>query len=176
MTKLNDLQTILLSGASQRSSGQLLPAGTSVTAAPGRITKAIASLLKNSLVDEVPPDAPDQSWRIAKDQRFGAVINDAGRRAIGVEPDGGDFNDTAEDEQTSAATPVAPRGPTKAALVLSLLEREQGVTVAELVDATTALHLALARGSRDHRGALVGATVLRPEEAELPPRKVAIGD
>lgn len=136
MTKLTDLQSILLSTASRRSTGQLLPAAESVTTAPDRVTQAIGSLLKRSLVEEVLVSAPDQTWRVAYDQRYGVVVNDAGRRAIGVEPEGSGGADGGSLAQTDTPAPSSPRGLTKATLLLSLLRREQGATLAELIEAT----------------------------------------
>ena len=131
MAKLTDTQTILLSSASQRSDGSLLPLPETLGAISDRLGKAIAALIKRSYADEVPVTAADHAWRVDGDQRFGAVINDAGRVAIGVEPE------TARQEQPRKPAPTGGAGRrTKGSLVLSLLQREQGATLAELVEAT----------------------------------------
>lgn len=134
MTKLTDIQTILLSSAAQRSDGSLMPPPDSLTATSDRIGKAIGSLLKRGLAEEGKTNAAAKAWRTEGEQRFAARITDAGRNAIGVEADGG---------KIESGPPVAPapapevvRRPTKAALVLEMLRRREGATLAELVAAT----------------------------------------
>jgi hypothetical protein len=135
MTKLSDLQTILLSSASRRHDGSLLPTPDNISADAGRIGKAIAALIKQGHVIETHDAKLDHAWRVDGDLRYGAKIADAGRVAIGIEPEC--IEPTVETgEQTQAASNTDAAGPTKAALVLSLLHREQGATLAELVEAT----------------------------------------
>lgn len=120
--KLNDLQLILLSTAANRDNGTLLPAPDSIAADEERLKTAIASLVR---------------YRFAVKQDGHIIITNAGRAAIGVglqEPD-------AEDDAThSMASPTASNGSTrgsgKIGAVLTLLCREEGATLAELVDAT----------------------------------------
>ena len=136
MTKLTDTQTVLLSSAAQRADGSLFPLPGTLGATPDRIHKAVAVLLKHSFADEVEVTAPDLTWRVEGDHRYGAVITDAGRAAIGIEPvpAGAPPAEPAQVVQPTSSS-GAPR-PTKAALVLSLLQRDEGATLAELVQAT----------------------------------------
>ena len=126
--KLNDLQLILLSTASNREDGNLLPAPDSVTADPDRVKTAVTSLVRRKL---------------AMKSNDHIVITDAGRAAIGAD-------ETAAPEQADSATnitennaeplaePAAPsaRAGTKAALLMDLLFREGGATLDDLTRAT----------------------------------------
>ncbi|KQR83709.1 DUF3489 domain-containing protein [Sphingomonas sp. Leaf343] len=135
MTKLSDLQTILLSRASQRQDRSLLPVPEGVRGDADRIDKAISALMKFGNAEEAPDAKPGQTWRSDGDLRFGAVISDAGLVAIGIEPDGiGPVGGAGE--ETLVESHAGFERPTKAALVLALLQREQGATMAELMEAT----------------------------------------
>jgi hypothetical protein len=106
-------------------------------------------LLKKKLVVEqpAPPDAP--AWRETGDgPRFMLVINPAGLEAIGVEPEEGrDKPDKSDRPKPSrkpskkrkgAKRPAVPdvRPGTKLALMIELLGQDDGVTIAEIVEAT----------------------------------------
>jgi len=135
MTKLNDIQTILLSGAVQRQDGSLLPLPVLlIDTGADRIGKAVAGLIKGGYASEKAVTAADQTWRVDGEWQYGAVITDAGRIAIGVEP----VADSSA-EHGRAVEPAASADadrPTKAEVVLSLLQREHGATLAELIEAT----------------------------------------
>lgn len=137
MTTLTDIQTILLSSAAQRADGSLLPPPDTLSAATDRIYKAVAGLVRRIYADEVPVVANDQAWRVDGHQQYGAVITDGGRAAIGVEPVAL-VSSTPESRQATALTSNASAARlTKAGLVLTLLEREQGATLAEMIAATS---------------------------------------
>lgn len=131
MTKLTDTQLVLLSTAAQNDGGSLLPLATSLTASRPVIDKSIASLIKRSFAEEGEVADASIAWRIDDDIHFGVRITDAGRKAIGL-----------TEEPVPAATPEAApevgveKKQTKAALVVALLQREQGATLDELVSAT----------------------------------------
>lgn len=133
MTKLNDTQLILLTTASQRDNGSLLPLPPALQDAADRANKAITALVKKVLAEEGPVTEPVFAWREEDGRLIGVRITDAGRAAIGVgEPD---------PEATPAPPPeeaAAPTGKkqTKAALVLEMLQRAEGATLDELVTAT----------------------------------------
>jgi hypothetical protein len=129
MPKLNDLQTILLSTASQRESGSLLPPPDGVTAG-ARITKALAALTASGLAAERDTTDRGSISRTDGDLHVGLFITSAGLEAIGVEPEEG--AGLAEPDVPAAAPARTP----KSAAVLALLGREQGATVAELIAAT----------------------------------------
>lgn len=134
MTKLSDIQTILLNGAISRDTGSLLPAAASIAEAGDRLDKALATLLKRSLAEERPATDLPGTWRSDGDDRFGLFITASGRAAIGDAP-------TEADEITppnEAAPPEAPKPKrqTKSAAVITLLQRDQGATLAEMIEAT----------------------------------------
>ncbi len=82
------------------------------------------------------PDAASAT-RSDDDRHWGAVITDAGRLAIGVDqPASGEGRAIDPDVGASGADSCPAPRRTKAALVLGLLRREQGATLAELVEAT----------------------------------------
>ncbi len=135
MTKLTDLQTILLSGASQHEGGNLLPIAAGVSADASRIGKAIGALLKHGYAEETPDAPPSQVWRSDGDLRFGAVITNAGLVAIGIEPEGVALAGEAG-QGTPAGSDAGVARPTKTALVLAMLQRDQGATLADLVEVT----------------------------------------
>lgn len=126
--KLNDLQLILLSTASNREDGNLLPAPESVTTDPDRVKTAIVSLVRRKL---------------AMKSNDHTVITDAGRAAIGADevamPESADSAADIKDGNTEplagSATPSARAG-TKVALLMDLLSREGGATLDNLTGAT----------------------------------------
>ena len=130
MTKLNDTQSILLSTASQRDGGSLLPLPATLTEAAAA-TKAIAALIKSGLVEErETEDAAATVHRTDGDLRYGVYISPAGLTAIG-----------AGDDAEKGADPVAPvlakpERSSKTATVIALLQREEGATLPELIAAT----------------------------------------
>jgi hypothetical protein len=129
--KLNDLQLILLSTASQRESGCLLPYPDQLTAPADRIHKDVTALLRRGLVEETATREVAQAWRNENDQRFTLVITSAGLHAMGAGVTGA--GDGGAEQPASAWQPARE---TKASIVLGLLGREQGATLPELIDAT----------------------------------------
>jgi hypothetical protein len=139
MIKLTDIQTILLSSAAQRADASLLPAPALLDATPDRIAKTIAALVARGYAEETSVLPRDPAWRVDDDRHYGAIITDAGRAVIGVatndDGDSGVTPPTREQREEATAAAVSDR-PSKAMLVLSLLQREQGATLAEMVEAT----------------------------------------
>ena len=130
MTRLTDLQSILLAHAASREDGSLSSPPASVTADPARVMSAIAQLLRRELLEEKEVAGAAALHCEDSALRYGAFITAAGLDAIGVEPASG-----AVEPMAVTTEPAAPRQ-TKAALLLELLFREQGATLAELVAAT----------------------------------------
>ena len=133
MTKLNDLQLILLAAAAQREDGSLLPPPDHLADQAARIRKVIPPLIKQGLVEEATTTDHVKSWREDGDERFALFITDAGRMSIGID-------DQAGQEAKSSASPPPAATPTpslsKTDNVLTLLRREQGASMDELVAAT----------------------------------------
>ena len=119
----------MLSTASQRGCGSLLPLPDTLAAAGDRATKAIALLLKRGLAAERETSDPGSIHRSDGDLRYGVFITDAGNAAIGTGP--GDVV-----EPVSPAPPPAPARSSKTASVIALLQRADGATLGELIAVT----------------------------------------
>jgi hypothetical protein len=133
MTKLTDLDSILLSTAAQRDTGSLLPAPETVSGTGARLTKAIAGLVKRSLAEERETSDKLATHRVDGDVAYGLYITDAGNAAIGITD--GNVGDAGEALAPSLAALDTPRV-TQAGTVLALLAREEGATLADLIAAT----------------------------------------
>lgn len=144
--KLTDTHTLLLSAASQRDDG-LLDLGARLK---GSALKTTAEKLLNSgLAEEMPVDLDQPSWRTDEmENRVGLKITATGLQAIGIEPDVEELETLATIDPGSE-TPVGgpsvfqtpaekkqPRSGSKKALVISLLTREEGATLEELMGST----------------------------------------
>jgi len=129
--RLNDLQLVLLSTASQRDDGSLLPPPDSISERTPAVDKAIKSLLRRGLAAK--PDASDIS-----DPLIGVRITAAGRAAIGAGQDEGEGNRSPEEPEKKSRPESGPssRPASKIGTVLSLLQREEGATLDEMVAAT----------------------------------------
>lgn len=130
MTKLNDLESILLSAATQRESGSLFPAPETVAKAATRLTKAIGTLMKRGFVEERETGDKASTQRTDGDFAFGVFITEAGNAAIGL----GDAGEG--DSRTPPIVTAKPPRTTKTTAVLNLLKREIGATMPELIAAT----------------------------------------
>ncbi|HEY0312238.1 MAG TPA: DUF3489 domain-containing protein [Allosphingosinicella sp.] len=141
--KLTDMQLVLLSTASQREDGNLFPVAESLKGGASRIRKGIEGLIERGYVAEGEVAAQVPSWREEGDRRLGAAITAAGRGAL----DGGEG---LEDEATNG-TPTFPSLPTrgdtarkageirpgtKVALLVEMLERDEGASIQQIVEAT----------------------------------------
>lgn len=158
--KCNDTQLVLLSAASQRDDHCLVP-----PAGPKRAQaqRAVAKLLEAGLVKEIRAKAGGPIWRRDGEtgQTYALKLTAAGAKAIAVDetepsegeaerrpdhpiisvapkPEPGSDPATAIDEPNSggAPSPISPRGGTKIAQVIELLQRGVGATLAELIAAT----------------------------------------
>lgn len=132
MTPLSDTQRILLSTASTRESGSVLP--LLITLKPGGgVSKAVAALINHGLAEERPTDDAAIVRRTDDDGRYGVFITAMGLAAIGIEP--GADEDGGDSAGIDAPAVVAAR-PTKITIVLDLLRRPDGASMAELIEAT----------------------------------------
>lgn len=143
-TNLNDLQLILLSTASQREDGSVLPPPETLGDQQERISKSIPTLLRRKLILEAPVTVRNKVWREQDDQLIGLVISAQGREAIGAsspEEQSADASDkpAAVDLAAPAArsdAPASPRAGSKIETVLGLLRRDEGATLAAMAEAT----------------------------------------
>lgn len=130
MTDLNDTQRVLLATAAQRGDGSILPLAGSLK--PGtRIAKAIADLLDRGFADERETRGAAAVHRTDGDLRFGVFASATGLAAIGI----GEPLPDARDAAPQISTPAIPKA-TKNAVVIALLTRDTGATLADLIAAT----------------------------------------
>ena len=131
MTKLTDIQAILLTLGAQREDGSLLPPPDTLQNKPSPVRKAIAQLIKRSLAAEVAVTDATTVWREDGEQRFGAIITDVGKLALS-ETDAA----VGQGAATEPSPAPSPRADTKQSKVLELLKRDKGASLDELVQAT----------------------------------------
>ncbi len=138
MPKLTDTQLVILSTAAQRDNGSVLPLPTTIKARGGAAIAVLKALLQKKLVAEVPTNSHAPVWREAKGKRFGLVITDAGRGAIGVAEDTPASSEPPKPKlrPQAAASEASSRTGTKQTLLVDLLRRDQGATIDEAVAAT----------------------------------------
>ena len=180
MTKLSDTQLTILSAAAQRPDGNLLPLPGSLRGgAAAKVVAALLArgLVREEVTDSTrPADAAlNTIWRNEEDGRAVLLrITAAGLKALGIEPEAaqsaeapqrpgaGHTNSPASAASLSAATAEGPsashpaprrgktREGTKQAALIAMLQRPEGATIGEVVEAT---------GWQPHtvRGALAGA-------------------
>lgn len=135
MIKLTDMQLVLLTTAAGRVDGNLLPPAQSLGRYGERIRRAVEILINKAFAAEISVEDKDRSWREDAGQFFGVAITDAGRTAIGWEEQVEPAIPAAQDEPQNPPSSV-PLSGSKAAGVLALLERAEGATLADLMDAT----------------------------------------
>lgn len=136
--RLNDLQLVLLSTASQRDEGSLLPPPDSIGERTPAVDKAIKSLLRRGLAAELDTSDVSEPLPVDRDRLIGVRITAAGRAAIGAGQDERE-EDQSSDEPGDKIPPEAgrsTRAASKISAVLSLLQREEGATLEEMVAAT----------------------------------------
>jgi hypothetical protein len=155
MPKLTDTQLLILSNAAQRDGGAALPLPKSVKLRGAAVNHVLNILLKKNLLAERPAGHEATAWRESKDgQRLMLVINDTGRQAIGIENDqapkkqSGISKESASKHRARAKRQAADSKPkrrpqrpaarpgSKQAILIELLSRRDGATIAEAVKAT----------------------------------------
>jgi hypothetical protein len=150
MTKLTDTQRVILSAASQHTDRLALPLPKSLKGAAAH--KVVNVLIDKGLLKEVRANRKlnDPVWR-ESDESHGLtlIITDAGLAAIGIEAEPKKAKAQAP-EPKPASTERKTRDGTKQSLMIELLNRTGGATLAEIVEAT---------GWQPHtvRGAMAGA-------------------
>jgi len=135
---LTDTHLVILSTASAREHLNLVPLPDCLGQRDERIEAILDDLVRHKLAFEQTGVPLDQTWRTIDDQRVGLVITPAGLKAIGVETDGEvdaadvEIEVTADDQPSIKPTRTA----TKTQQVIDLLSRDEGATLAEIVEAT----------------------------------------
>jgi hypothetical protein len=116
--KLTDIHVLILSAAATRPGGNLLPPPEGLGELSDQLLASYDDLVRYKFAAEIETDVSDQVWRSDDGKTYGLVLTNKGKAA--------------------AAEQVPPSGKAakKIDIVLDLLRREQGATLAELVDAT----------------------------------------
>jgi hypothetical protein len=136
MTKLTDTQRVILSAASQRTDRLALPLPKSLKG--GAAHKVVNALIEKGLLKEVKANRKlgDPVWRESEEGHSLTLINtDAGFAAIGIEVE---HQKTKEPKSEPKPVPTErkTREGTKQALVIEMLRRPGGASIAEIVEAT----------------------------------------
>jgi hypothetical protein len=167
MTKLSDTQAVILSAASQRADGAVMPLPETLRIKGGAVDKVLGSLKAKSLIDRQGAPRGDDPPPLR--------ITRAGLQAIGVEPgeeteaapattaadtgatsaEAADAEGQAQagepaDTRPEAAATRTPRAGTKQAQMIEMLKRPEGATVEQIAAATGWQHHTI-------RGAISGA-------------------
>jgi hypothetical protein len=146
MTKLTDTQLVILSSAAQRQDhGVLLPERLKGQAARNTLDR----LISRGLIEEVRATGELPVWRHDDQGRYGLRLTSAGLVAIGIEPEvegtsegRSDCDEPAPEDKPRKGPAgdrhrsTAPRSGSKQALIIGLLSREQGATLADITAAT----------------------------------------
>src|SRR5829696_4501964 len=146
MTKLTDTQLVILSSAAQRQDhGLVLPERLKGQAARNTVER----LISRGLVEEIRATGELPVWRHDDEGRYGLRITSAGLCAIGIEPEAestsqgrSDCEEPAQEHKARKGRAgdrhrsAAPRSGSKQALIIGLLSREEGATLANITAAT----------------------------------------
>ena len=150
MTKLTDTQRVILSAASQRTDRLALPLPKSLKG--GAVIKVIRPLIEKGLLEEVDANRKlnDPVWRETGDGHgVTLIITDAGFAAIDIDVEPQKIKPP-KSEPKPITTERKMREGTKQALVIEMLRRPEGASIAEIVEATS-------WASHTTRGFLAGA-------------------
>lgn len=164
MPKLTDTQTIILSRAATRPGNLAMPLPEGLHGAAAKM--AVNRMITNGWVEEVDADIRkgEPLWRETGDGHGTTLIaTEAGLEAIGIEPVAASAvvsarkrkpQTAAEPAPTTVTTdtpkPATTRAGTKQAQIIALLQRPEGASIAEIVEAT-------AWQAHTARGAISGA-------------------
>jgi hypothetical protein len=156
--KLTDTQLVMLSTAAQREDRCLV---ASPKLKGGAALKVANKLISVGFVEEIEAQAPAPTWRRDTEtgQAYALKLTAAGTKAIGLDEGAKSENahnesgalenhgqaadsskvearDASEPMEPAPAGPSAPRGGSKLAQVIELLQRDHGATIDELIAAT----------------------------------------
>ena len=127
MPKLTDTQTIVLSHAATRPGNLAMPLPEGLHGAAAQ--KAVTAMITRGWLEEVKANLRrgEPLWRETGDGHGTTLIaTEAGLEAIGIEPV----------VASDTPKPVAIRAGTKQAQIIALLQRPEGASIAEIVEAT----------------------------------------
>jgi Protein of unknown function (DUF3489) len=161
MTKLSDTQVVILSAASQRDDGAVLPLPETLKIKGGALDKVLGSLKSKGLIDHIGTPRRDDPppLRITRTglEAIGVEVEDAGSDAAPAAVDSAAMpakrRAKARGLKAGKATPAekpTPRAGTKQAQMIEMLKRPEGATVDQIAAATGWQHHTI-------RGAISGA-------------------
>lgn len=150
MPKLTDTQTIILSRAAKRPGTLAMPLPEGLHGAAAKM--AVNRMIAKGWLEEVDADLgrSEPLWRETGDGHATTLIaTEAGLEAIGIEPVAASAVATARKHkrqtdaepapmtgETDTPKPVAIRAGTKQAQIIALIQRPEGASIGEIVEAT----------------------------------------
>lgn len=153
MTKLTETQTIILSAGAQRPENIALPLPKGLAGAAAKMS--VTKMIEHGWLQEVDANLRrgEPLWRETGDGHGTTlVVTEAGLLAIGIEPVVASTMTNLRKAKLELVTrpkdapeaspgpatpkPVAIRAGTKQAEIIALIQRPEGVTIAEIVEAT----------------------------------------
>lgn len=130
--QLSDTQSVILAAACARDDGAIFPVTASIKG--GAVGNVCKSLLKRGLIEEVPASDLNTVWR--HDEEQGPLTLRATALAYSALQIG-DPSEPGDAVQPDAPQPAVPRRRgSKQALMIELLQRPEGATIQEVVEAT----------------------------------------
>lgn len=135
MSQLSDTQLVILSTAAGRDDGAVLPLAKSLKLRGGAANKTLGSLLQKGLLAETRALPAQEIWCREDDCPLTLVISDAGRAAIGIESSEASSQAAPDGDAKEKVAALSSAG-TKQARIVTLLRREHGATLDELVAET----------------------------------------
>jgi hypothetical protein len=139
LPKLTDTQSIILSAAAQRPENIALPLPNGLVGAAAKM--AVTKMIEQGWLQEVDANLRrnEPLWRETGDGHGTTLVaTEAGLLAIGIEPVVAKTVVAIREHaaKTPAPKPRAQRAGTKQAQIISMLQRPEGATIAEIVVAT----------------------------------------
>ncbi|WRH61517.1 MAG: DUF3489 domain-containing protein [Fuscovulum sp.] len=148
MTNLSDTQSLILSRAATRPGNLALPLPEGLVGAAAKMV--VGKMIARAWLEEVEANLRrgEPMWRETGDGHGTTLIaTETGLEAIGIEPVVASAVVRARKAKskplpaqtpydTDSAKPVATRAGTKQAQIIAMLQRPEGATVAEMVEAT----------------------------------------
>lgn len=148
---LTDSQLVILSAAANHKDRTVLPLPSTLTFNKASATRVINSLVSKGLVEETEAGRHTETWRKADDgTALTLLITDDGLRAIGIDPEEPATPSTGKTAKHHVPAPTATPSGSKLKALVTLMQRPDGATSAEMMGAT---------GWQAHsiRGAISGA-------------------
>ncbi|SEP02573.1 Protein of unknown function [Salinihabitans flavidus] len=138
MPKLTDTQTIILSRAAARPGNLATPLPKGLHGAAAKVV--VTRMIERGWLEEVDADMRkgEPLWRETGDGHGTTLIaTEAGLEAIGIEPVVAKATSASRKAKPNPAPkPVAIRPGTKQAQIIALLQRAEGASIGEIVEAT----------------------------------------